>query len=67
PNMNGFQLAQTIRSDSRFSKLPIIALTTLAGEDDIAKGKAVGIDEYHIKLDKENLMASVHSYMKRLH
>jgi two-component system chemotaxis sensor kinase CheA len=67
PNMNGFQLTQTIRADPRFSDLPIIALTTLAGEEDVAKGKAVGIDEYHIKLDKERLMASVHSYMKRLH
>lgn len=67
PNMNGFQLTQTIRADPRFSNLPIIALTTLAGEEDVAKGKAVGIDEYHIKLDKERLMASVHSYMKRMH
>lgn len=67
PNMNGFQLTQTIRADPRFSNLPVIALTTLAGEEDVAKGKAVGIDEYHIKLDKERLMASVHSYMKRLH
>jgi len=67
PNMNGFELTQTIRSDPRFSNLPIIALTTLAGEEDVAKGKAVGIDEYHIKLDKERLMASVHTYMKRLH
>jgi two-component system chemotaxis sensor kinase CheA len=67
PNMNGFELTQTIRADSRFSKLPIIALTTLAGEEDVARGKAVGIDEYHIKLDKERLMAAVHSYMKKLH
>ena len=67
PNMNGFELAQIIRSDHRFSRMPVIALTTLAGEEDIAKGKAVGIDEYHIKLDKERLMACVHDYMKRMH
>lgn len=67
PNMNGFELTETIRKDSRFAKIPIIALTTLAGEEDIAKGKAVGIDEYHIKLDKEKLMASVHHYVKQLH
>ncbi|KAB2891901.1 MAG: hybrid sensor histidine kinase/response regulator [Desulfobulbaceae bacterium] len=67
PNMNGFELTQTIRADSRFANLPIIALTTLAGEEDVARGKAVGIDEYHIKLDKERLMAAVHNYMKKLH
>jgi len=67
PNMNGFELTETIRKDTRFSKIPIIALTTLAGEEDIAKGKEVGVDEYHIKLDKEKLMASVHHYVKQLH
>jgi two-component system chemotaxis sensor kinase CheA len=67
PNMNGFELTQRIRSDGRFDKLPIIALTTLASAEDVAKGKSVGVDEYHIKLDKERLMVSVHDYMKKLH
>ncbi len=67
PNMNGFELTQMIKNDPRFSGLPVIALTTLAGEEDIAKGKAVGVDEYHIKLDKEKLMACVHDYVKRLY
>ncbi|MBU0943477.1 MAG: chemotaxis protein CheW [Proteobacteria bacterium] len=67
PNMNGFELTETIRKDARFSSIPIIALTTLAGEEDVAKGKAVGVNEYHIKLDKEKLMASVHHYIKQLH
>lgn len=67
PNMDGFQLTETIRKDARFKDIPIIALTTLAGEEDVAKGKAVGVDEYHIKLDKEKLMASVHHYVKQSH
>lgn len=67
PNMDGFELTETIRKDARFSSIPIIALTTLAGEEDVARGKAVGVDEYHIKLDKEKLMASVHHYVKQLH
>ena len=67
PNMNGYELTQKIKSDSRFTKLPVVALTTLAGEEDIAKGKAVGVDEYHIKLDKERLMASVHHFVKQTH
>ena len=67
PNMNGFELTQKIKTDQRYSNLPVIALTTLAGEEDIARGKTVGVDEYHIKLDKEKLMASVHDYVKRMH
>ncbi len=64
PNMDGFELTEKIKNDSRFSHLPVIALTTLAGEEDVAKGKSVGIDEYHIKLDKERLMECVHRYAK---
>lgn len=67
PNMDGFELSQKIKNDSRYSSLPIIALTTLAAEEDVAKGKSVGIDEYHIKLDKERLMTCVHDYVKRYH
>ena len=65
PNMNGFELTKHIRSDSRFAHKPVIALTTLAADEDIAKGKAVGVDEYHIKLDKERLMASVNNFAKK--
>ena len=67
PNMDGFLLTEQIRKNPRFKGLPIIALTTLASDEDKARGKAVGIDEYHIKLDKERLMVAVHDYMKRIH
>ena len=67
PNMDGFELTKKIKGDPRYSALPVIALTTLAAEEDVAKGKQVGIDEYHIKLDKERLMACVHDYVKRYH
>ena len=64
PNMDGFTLTEKIKTDKRFSHLPVIALTTLAADEDIARGKAVGINEYHIKLDKERLMESVHRYAR---
>jgi len=63
PNMDGFELTERIRQEQRFAHLPVIALT-MAGDEDVAKGKAVGIDEYHIKLDKERLMECVHRYVK---
>ncbi len=65
PNMNGFELTKKIKTHPKYSSMPVIALTTLAGDGDRERGKAVGIDEYHIKLDKEKLMASVHDYVKR--
>ncbi len=61
PRLTGLGLAARIRADERTSKLPIIAVTSLAAEEDVARGKAAGITEYQAKLDREQLLASVHS------
>lgn len=63
PNLDGFGLAEKIKSDKRYRHLPVIALTTLAEDDDIARGRKVGIDDYQIKLDREKLMESIDRFM----
>jgi two-component system, chemotaxis family, sensor kinase CheA len=65
PNLDGFGLTKKIRADKRFSHLPIIALTTMAGDEDIKKGKELGINDYQIKLDKEKLMNSVYEFLRK--
>ena len=59
PRLDGLGLARRIRADQRTAHLPIIALTSLAGEDDIARGKAAGINDYQTKLDRDNLLAGL--------
>ena len=63
PNLDGFGLVERIRQDESFIDLPIIALTTMASEEHLAKGKAVGIDDYQIKLDKAGLLESIDSFL----
>ena len=63
PNMNGFELTQRIKTSNAFSHLPVIALTTLAGEEDIEKGRQVGISDYQIKLDREKLVRSIYGFL----
>jgi two-component system chemotaxis sensor kinase CheA len=63
PNMNGFELTQRIKSSNAYSHLPVIALTTLAGEEDIEKGRQVGISDYQIKLDREKLVRSIYGFL----
>ncbi len=65
PNLDGVGLAGKIKGDQRFSHLPVIALTTLAGDEDMARGKEVGIDDYQVKLDREKLMESIHGLLSR--
>ncbi len=64
PNLDGFGLAERIKSDERYQHLPIIALTTLAEDDDLKKSQEVSIEDYQIKLDKEKLMESINRFMK---
>lgn len=63
PNMDGFELTQNIKQDNRFSGLNVIALTSLASEEDMLKGGKVGIDNYQIKLDKEKLLQQISDYL----
>lgn len=59
PRINGFELTEMIRKDERFSRIPIIALTTLADDKDMERAKLAGVNEYQIKLDKEMLLDSI--------
>ena len=63
PNMDGFELTRRIKEDNAFSHLPVIALTTLAGEEDIERGRQVGICDYQIKLDREKLVRSIYGFL----
>ncbi len=64
PNMDGFELTKNIKADQRFAALPVIALTSLASDEHVAKGKEVGIDDYQIKLDREKLLQSIGDHLQ---
>jgi two-component system chemotaxis sensor kinase CheA len=66
PRLNGLGLAQRIRGDARTRKLPIVGLSSLAGEEDVARGKAAGIDDYQVKLDRDQLLSCLRTYSDRL-
>jgi two-component system chemotaxis sensor kinase CheA len=59
PRLDGLELTQRIRADGRFSGLPIIALSTLASEEEMAHGLALGVNEYLVKLDQTQLLESL--------
>jgi len=64
PNLDGYGLVTRVRGDSKYTNLPVIAVTSLAGDENMEKGKAVGINEYQVKLDKEMLIESVKKNIK---
>ena len=66
PRLSGLGLAQRIRSDPRTAALPVIALSSLAGEEDLARGREAGASEYLIKLDRDRLLAAVRDQLATL-
>jgi len=67
PRMNGLEFAKAVRSTPNLSNLPIIALTSLAGDQDRQRGAEVGIDDYQIKMDPARLVDSVRKFASATH
>ena len=58
PSVDGFEFAQQIRN-SRWSSVPMIALTSHNTAADREKGKEVGFNDYVAKFDRETLLAAL--------
>jgi two-component system chemotaxis sensor kinase CheA len=63
PNLDGFGFTRLIKADKKYSHLPVIAVSSLAGKEDIKKAKESGVDEYQIKLDRKKLLDCIKHYI----
>lgn len=59
PEMNGFEFAEAVRSDTRWQKIPMIALSSHATEQDFERGREVGFDDYCAKFDRDALLQTL--------
>jgi two-component system chemotaxis sensor kinase CheA len=64
PRLNGFELCRRIKDEERFTNLPVIVLTSLAGQEDVDRGSAAGVDEYQVKMDRDQLLGAVSRLLK---
>ena len=58
PRMNGFELTASIRSEKKFSRLPVVLVTALESREDRERGIDVGANAYIVKssFDQSNLL-----------
>ena len=55
PEMDGYVLTKNIKSDARFSGIPVVMHSSLSSEANRAMGKSVGVDAYVAKFDADAL------------
>jgi len=63
PNMDGFELCIQIKQSEAHRHLPVVALTSLARDDDVQKGMRCGMADYLVKMDREKLVQAVASHL----
>jgi len=60
PNLDGLQMLEKIKSDSKYANLPVVMLTTEGGQDLILRAKNAGAKGWIVKPFKpEQLIAAV--------
>lgn len=64
PVMDGLEFVRRIRASDRFRHLPVVAVTSLSGDDAVARGKAAGVDAYMVKLDREQIVHTVETFLE---
>lgn len=64
PEMNGYELCRSVKSDDQFKRIPLILLSTLASPEDIIEGLQAGADNYVTKpYEAEYLLGRVSSLL----
>lgn len=65
PEMDGYVLTKNIKSDGRFTGIPVVMHSSLSSEANRAMGKAVGVDAYVAKFDAEVLGDTLRPLLER--
>ena len=68
PGVDGFSVAQKLKTDERFRDIPVIAVSAKAQTSDVATGYNVGVDDYVVKpVDLSYLVTKIEDHLNRKH
>ena len=63
PVMDGLEFTRKIRADARYTEMPVVAITSVAGSTGEKAGFDAGVDKYLIKLDKNSIVEALDEYV----
>lgn len=66
PGRSGFEAMEAIISDPRYGKAPVMIISNLGQESDIAKGKQLGAVDYFVKAQTpiDEMIKKIKEYLK---
>ena len=59
PEMDGFAFAESVKKTSRWADVPMLALSSHSGPEEMARGREVGFIDYVTKVDRDGLLSSI--------
>ena len=66
PRLDGYQVCALIKANPKYSKTPVIMLSSRDGLFDRARGRIVGSDQYLTKpFTKDELVSAVQTHVKK--
>ena len=66
PRLDGYQVCALIKANPKYSKTPVIMLSSRDGLFDRARGRIVGSDQYLTKpFTKDELVSAVQAHVKK--
>ena len=64
PELDGFGVAEKLRSNPRTAQVPILMLTARGSPDDLAQGKALGVEHYFVKpFSPLQLLSAIYEFL----
>jgi two-component system chemotaxis sensor kinase CheA len=59
PEMDGLSFARNVRASGAWMRLPLVALSSRAEPEDVARGREAGFTDYVAKYDRDALLSSL--------
>jgi two-component system, chemotaxis family, sensor kinase CheA len=59
PDMDGLSFARNVRASGAWTRLPLVALSSRAEPEDVARGREAGFTDYVAKYDRDALLSSL--------
>lgn len=66
PKISGFELMETMKTDPQLERAPVIIISNLGQESDVARGQTLGAVQYFVKakVSIEDLVENVKTFLK---